>query len=80
MSIRTTKARTQPGQVDEFVRRWRELVAPRVPEMSGRRGVYLCADRDANTVVTIHLWDTPRTRRPTRSTIGCGSGTGCATF
>ena len=59
MLVRTTKAQTQPGQVDEFVRRWRERVAPHIPEMSGLRSVYLCANRDTNTVMTVHLWDTP---------------------
>jgi len=59
MLVRTTQAKTQPGQVDEFVRRWRDLVAPHVPEMSGLRSVYLCGNRDANSVMTIHLWDNP---------------------
>ena len=59
MLVRTTKAQTQPGQVDELVRRWQEQVAPHVPEMSGLRGVYLCGDRDADTVVAIHVWDNP---------------------
>lgn len=59
MLVRATKAQTQPGQIDEFARRWREHVAPRVPEMAGLRGVYLCGNRDANTVMTIHIWDTP---------------------
>ncbi len=59
MLIRTAKAQTQPGQVDEFVRRWRELVAPHAPEMSGLRSVYLCGNRDTDTVMTIHLWDNP---------------------
>ena len=58
MWVRTTRAQTQPGQVDEFVRRWREHVAPHVPEMSGLRRVYLCGNRDTNAVMTIHLWDT----------------------
>ena len=42
MRVRTIKAhkvQTQPGQVDELVRRWREQVAPRIPEMSGLRDV-----------------------------------------
>jgi heme-degrading monooxygenase HmoA len=59
MLIRTTKAQVQPGQVDEFVRRWQEHVAPHVPEMAGLRSVYLVGNRDHNTVMTIHLWDTP---------------------
>jgi heme-degrading monooxygenase HmoA len=57
MWVRTIKAQTQPGQVDEFVRRWREYVAPHVPEMAGLRSVYLCGNRDADSVMTIHLWD-----------------------
>ena len=59
MLIRTTKAQTQPGQVDELVQRWRQHVAPRVRGMAGLRGVYLCGNGDANTVLAIHLWDNP---------------------
>ncbi len=59
MLIRTTTAQTRPGQIDEFARRWREHVAPRVPEMPGLRRVYLCGNRDTNTVMTVHLWDNP---------------------
>lgn len=59
MWIRATKAQTQPGQVDELVRRWRELVSPHVPQIPGLRGVYLCGNRDADMVMAIHLWDTP---------------------
>ena len=59
MLVRTTKAQTQPGQIDEFVRRWRGLIAPRIPQISGLRRVYLCGNRDTNTVMTIHLWDSP---------------------
>lgn len=59
MLVRTTRAQTHPGQVDEFVRRWREVVAPHVPEMPGLRSVHLCGNRETNTVMTIHLWDTP---------------------
>lgn len=62
MLVRMTTAQTQPGQIDEFVRRWLELVAPRVPEMSGLRHIYLCGNRDTNTVMTIHLWDNPPDR------------------
>jgi heme-degrading monooxygenase HmoA len=59
MIIRTTTAQVQPGQIDEFARRWNEFVAPHVPEMSGLRSVYLVGNRDRNTVKTIHLWDSP---------------------
>ena len=27
--------------------------------MSGLRSVYLCGNRDTNTVMAIHLWDNP---------------------
>ncbi len=59
MWVRTTKAQTQPGQIDEFVRRWLEQVAPRIPETSGLHGVYLCGNRDTNTVMSVHIWDNP---------------------
>jgi hypothetical protein len=59
MLVRTTKAQTQPGQIDEFVRRWREQIVPHVPEMPELRSVYLCGDRGTNTIMAIYLWDTP---------------------
>lgn len=59
MEIRTTTARVQPGQLDEFARRWQAIVAPRVPEVPGLRGAYLCANRDTDTVMAIHLWESP---------------------
>ena len=59
MRIRTTKVQTQAGQVEELARRWREHVAPRIPEMPGLRSVYLCGNRETNTVMTIHLWENP---------------------
>jgi len=55
MWVRTTTAQTQPGQVDEFERRWREHVAPHVPELSGLHSIYVCGNRDTNSVMTIHL-------------------------
>jgi heme-degrading monooxygenase HmoA len=59
MLVRTTRAQVQPGQIDEFARRWQEYVAPHVSQMPGLRGVYLCGNRADNTVMTIHFWDTP---------------------
>lgn len=59
MLVRLTKAKVQPEQLGEFVRRWQEHVAPHVPDMPGLRGVYLCGDQDTNTVMTIHFWDGP---------------------
>lgn len=57
MQIRTTMARVRPGQLDEFARRWQDLVAPHVPEVPGLRSVYLCGDRERDTVLAIHLWE-----------------------
>ena len=59
MLIRTTKAQTHPGQVDELVRRWQDVVAPHVPEIPGLRSVYLCGNPEADTVLAIHLWENP---------------------
>lgn len=59
MLIRTITVQTQPGQVDELVRRWREQVAPHIPEVPGLRSVYVCGNRDANTVMAVQLWDNP---------------------
>lgn len=59
MEIRTTTARVQPGQLDEFARRWQAIVAPHVPEVPGLRGAYLCANRVTDTVMTVQIWDPP---------------------
>lgn len=59
MQIRRTKAQSQPGQIDEFARRRRASIAPHVLALPGLRRVYQCANRDANTIMTIHLWDAP---------------------
>jgi heme-degrading monooxygenase HmoA len=59
MQVRTTTARVQPGQLDEFARRWRDIVAAHVPEVPGLRGAYLCGNRDSDTVMAIHLWESP---------------------
>lgn len=58
MWVRTTTAQVEPGHLDEFVRQWREYVAPHAPEIPGLRTVFLCGNRDTDTVLAIHLWDT----------------------
>ena len=45
--------------MDELVRRWQEQVAPHHTEAPGLRGVYVCGNRDANTVVAVQIWDQP---------------------
>lgn len=59
MRVRTITAQVQSGQVDEFARRWHEQVAPQMRGIPGLRGVYLVANRDANTVMAVQVWDTP---------------------
>lgn len=59
MMIRTITVSTRPGRVNELARRWRETVAPHMPKIPGLREVYLCANRDADTVVAIQLWENP---------------------
>ena len=58
-TIKVHKVQTQPGQVDELVRRWRQQVAPRIPGTPGLRSVYLCGNRDANTVMAVQVWENP---------------------
>lgn len=59
MLVRAITVQTQPGQIDEFVRRWREQVAPRMTGTPGLRSVYVCGNRDANTVMAVQVWDNP---------------------
>ena len=59
MVIRTITVQTQPGQVNELVRHWREQVAPRLPGTPGLRSVYLCGNRAANTIMVVQVWDNP---------------------
>jgi heme-degrading monooxygenase HmoA len=57
MHVRIVRAQAQPGQTDEFVRRWKEHVAPRVSAAPGFRHVYLSGDRATGQVVGVGLWD-----------------------
>src|SRR5215216_1762686 len=59
MWVRTVTVETQPGQVDEFVRRWQAQVAPHIPEVPELHRVFVCGNRDANTVMAVQFWDNP---------------------
>jgi hypothetical protein len=59
MVMRTITVQTHPGQVDELVRRWQAQVAPHIPEVPGLHRVFVCGNRDANTVMAVQFWDTP---------------------
>jgi quinol monooxygenase YgiN len=55
--VRTTRAEVQTGQLDEFVRRWRELAAPRIRETPGLRAFYACANRETNALMSVAVLD-----------------------
>ena len=57
MYMRTIRGQTQPGQVDEFVRRWRELAAPRIKETPGLRAFYACGNRETNALMSVAVLD-----------------------
>jgi hypothetical protein len=49
--------RPQPGQEEEYARRWKAILAPRVRALPGFRAGYFFGDPAANTVHAIYLWD-----------------------
>lgn len=53
MFVRTIRGQIQPGQLDEFVRRWKEQVAPRIKETPGLRAFYACGNRETNTLLSV---------------------------
>jgi quinol monooxygenase YgiN len=57
MYVRTIRGQTQPGQLDEFVRRWRELAAPRSRETPDLRAFYACANRQTNALLSVGVLD-----------------------
>ena len=60
MYVRTVKARTQPGQVDELARRWAEFfgeVRRSGPPGPRPRAAYLAGDRAGNATLNVTTWD-----------------------
>ena len=49
--------RPQPGKAEEYARRWKAILAPRVRALPGFRAGYFVGDPAANTVQAIYLWD-----------------------
>jgi hypothetical protein len=49
--------RPQPGQEEEYARRWKAILAPRVRALPGFRAGYFVGDPTANTVQAIYFWD-----------------------
>jgi heme-degrading monooxygenase HmoA len=57
MHVRIVRAQTRPGQADELARRWKEGIAPRLKSAPGFRAVYLAADRAADRLAGVSVWD-----------------------
>ena len=55
MWVRMIRGQVRPGQVDEFVRRWKEQAAPRIQGSPGLRNLYMSGDRGSGTIVTVAL-------------------------
>lgn len=62
MYLRIIRAQTQPGQIDEFAKRWKEVVGTTLKSAPGFRQAYLGANRDTHRVTGVALWDTPPNR------------------
>jgi heme-degrading monooxygenase HmoA len=57
MYVRFVTPHPQPGQAEEYARRWKAILAPRARAISGFRAAYFVGDREANTVTAIFVWD-----------------------
>ncbi len=58
MYVQLTRARYQPGKLDEAVAIIRDSVLPAAREQQGFRSAYFAIDRETNTGVGISLWET----------------------
>ena len=59
MHMRIVRGRIQPGQIDAFVTRWNEGIGAHLPSAPGFQHGHFGADRQANTVTGVTLWDAP---------------------
>ena len=57
MYIRLVHPQPQPGQAEEYARRWSEILAPQARAMPGFRAAYFVGDPAANRVNAIFVWD-----------------------
>ena len=58
MYMRIVRGRVRPGQLDTFVARWQEGIGNHLPSVPGFQHGHFGADRDANTVTGVTLWET----------------------
>ena len=58
MHARVTTRQIQPGQMDEAMRIYRDVVVPAGAERQGNKGGLVLTDRSTGKLMTISLWDT----------------------
>ncbi len=59
MYLRIIRGQVQPGQMDEFARRWQEFAGANLKSIPGFRHAYFAGNRDTNRVTGVTVWDTP---------------------
>lgn len=58
MYVRTVKAQTKPGQVEELTRRWGEFFGARRQQGGpGPRTAFIAGDPATNTTLSVTVWD-----------------------
>lgn len=57
MYVGLVRSQPRPGQAEEYVRRWKEILAPRARGLSGFRAAYFVGDGAANALTAIYIWD-----------------------
>jgi heme-degrading monooxygenase HmoA len=57
MYMRVVRNALQPGQIDEFTRRWETYFPSRYTAMSGFRHAYLGHDLAGNAILAVTVWD-----------------------
>ncbi len=57
MYVRLVHPQPQPGQAEEYARRWKAILAPQAWAIPGFRAAYFVGDRTAETVHAIFVFD-----------------------
>ena len=69
MFARVSTMQASPDQVDELARRFQEQADPIVRQLSGFKGVYWLAHRQAATVLGVALWESEEAMRANETEI-----------
>jgi heme-degrading monooxygenase HmoA len=58
MYASVSTGQVQPGKLDEYLRVWRDAVAPAAQQLKGFKAAYVLIDREAEKGMTIAIYET----------------------